>query len=104
MISKTTKQGYILGKICTGVPRDTTNRLKFVIKRVSADKKIYFYDSQGLIGSYSDAGDVASNPITTTIKLGGYSDSTTNYMACTVHAFKVYFDAVDDSDITTLLE
>ena len=104
VISKTTKQGYILGKICTGVPRDTTNRLKFVIKRVSADKKMYFYDSQGLIGSYSDAGDVASNPITTTIKLGGYSDSTTNYMACTVHTFKVYFDAVDDSDITTLLE
>ena len=53
---------------------------------------------------YSDAGDVASNQITTTIKLGGYSDSTTNYMACTVHTFKVYFDAVDDSDITTLLE
>ena len=104
MISQATKQGYILGKICTGVPRDTTNRLKFVIKRVSADKKMYFYDSQGLIGSYSDAGDVASNSITTTIKLGGYSDSTTNYMACTVHTFKVYFDAVDDSDITTLLE
>ena len=104
MIGNTTKQGYILGKICTGVPRDTTNRLKFVIKRVSADKKMYFYDSQGLIGSYSDAGDVASNPITTTIKLGGYSDSTTNYIACTVHTFKVYFDAVDDSDITTLLE
>ena len=104
MISSASKQGYILGKMCTGVPRDTTNRLKFVIKRVSADKKMYFYDSQGLIGSYSDAGDVASNPITTTIKLGGYSDSTTNYMACTVHTFKVYFDAVDDNDITTLLE
>ena len=104
MISQANKQGYILGKICTGVPRDTTNRLKFVIKRVSADKKMYFYDSQGLIGSYSDAGDVASNPITTTIKLGGYSDSTTNYMPCTVHTFKVYFDAVDDNDITTLLE
>ena len=104
MISKTTKQGYILGKICTGVSYDTTNRLKFVIKRVSADKKMYFYDSQGLIGSYSDAGNVASNPITTTIKLGGYSDPTTNYILCTVHAFKVYFDAVDDSDITTLLE
>ena len=104
MISQATKQGYILGKICTGVPRDTTNRLKFVIKRVSADKKMYFYDSQGLIGSYSDAGDVASNLFTTTIKLGGYSDPTTKYMPCTVHAFKVYFDAVDDSDITTLLE
>ena len=104
MISQATKQGYILGKICTGVPRDTTNRLKFVIKRVSADKKMYFYDSQGLIGSYSDAGDVASNSFTTTIKLGGYSDPTTKYMPCTVHAFKVYFDAVDDSDITTLLE
>ena len=104
IISSTTKQGYILGKMCTGVPRDTTNRLKFVIKRVSADKKMYFYDSQGLIGSYSDPGNVASNPITTTIKLGGYFDSSTNYMNCTVHAFKVYFDAVDDSDITTLLE
>ena len=104
MISQATKQGYILGKICTGVPRDTTNRLKFVIKRVSADKKMYFYDSQGLIGSYSDAGDVASNSFTTTIKLGGYSDPTTKYMPCTVHTFKVYFDAVDDSDITTLLE
>lgn len=104
MISQTNKQGYILGKICTGVPRDTTNRLKFVIKRVSADKKMYFYDSQGLIGSYSDAGDVASNPFTTTIKIGGYSDPTTKYMPCTVHTFKVYFDAVDDSDITTLLE
>ena len=104
MISSTNKQGYILGKICTGVPRDTTNRLKFVIKSVSADKKTYFYDSQGLIGSYSDPGDVASNSITTTIKLGGYFDSSTNYMNCTVHAFKVYFDAVDDSDITTLLE
>ena len=104
MISSASKQGYILGKMCTGVPRDTTNRLKFVIKRVSADKKMYFYDSQGLIGSYSDAGDVASNQIITTIKLGGYSDSTTNYMPCTVHTFKVYFDAVDDSDITTLLE
>ena len=104
IISSTTKQGYILGKMCTGVPRDTTNRLKFVIKRVSADKKMYFYDSQGLIGSYSDPGNVASNSITTTIKLGGYFDSSTNYMNCTVHAFKVYFDAVDDSDITTLLE
>ena len=104
MISQTTKQGYILGKICTGVPRDTTNRLKFVIKRVSADKKMYFYDSQGLIGSYSDAGNVASNSFTTTIKIGGYSDPTTKYMPCTVHTFKVYFDAVDDSDITTLLE
>lgn len=104
MISLDNKQGYILGKICTGVPRDTTNRLKFVIKRVSADKKMYFYDSQGLIGSYSDSGNVASNLFTTTIKLGGYSDPTTKYMACTVHAFKVYFDAVDDSDITTLLE
>ena len=104
IISSTTKQGFILGKMCTGVPRDTTNRLKFVIKRVSADKKMYFYDSQGLIGSYSDAGDITSNPITTTIKLGGYFDSSTNYMPCTVHAFKVYFDAVDDSDITTLLE
>ena len=104
MISQATKQGYILGKICTGVPRDTTNRLKFVIKRVSADKKMYFYDSQGLIGSYSDPGNVASNSFTTTIKLGGYSDSTTKYMPCTIHAFKVYFDAVDDSDITTLLE
>ena len=104
IISGSTKKGYILGKICTGVSYDTTNRLKFVIKRVSADKKIYFYDSQGLIGSYSDPGDVASNPITTTIKLGGYSDPTTNYMPCTVHTFKVYFDAVDDSDITTLLE
>ena len=104
MISQATKQGYILGKICTGVPRDTTNRLKFVIKRVSADKKMYFYDSQGLIGSYSDAGDVASNSFTTTIKLGGYSDPTTKYMPCTVHTFKVYLDAVDDSDITTLLE
>ena len=104
MVNGATKKGYILGKICTGVPYDTTNRLKFVIKRVSADKKMYFYDSQGLMGSYSDAGDVASNPITNTIKLGGYSDSTTNYMACTVHTFKVYFDAVDDSDITTLLE
>ena len=103
-ISQGNKQGYILGKICTGVPRDTTNRLKFVIKRVSADKKMYFYDSQGLIGSYSDAGDIASNLFTTTIKLGGYSDPTTKYMPCTVHAFKVYFDAVDDSDITTLLE
>ena len=104
MVNGTTKKGYILGKICTGVPYDTTNRLKFVIKRVSADKKMYFYDSQGLIGSYSDPGDVASNQITTTIKLGGYSDPTTNYMPCTVHTFKVYFDAVDDSDITTLLE
>ena len=104
MIGSSTKKGYILGKMCTGVPYNTTNRLKFVIKRVSSDKKMYFYDSQGLIGSYSDAGDVASNPITTTIKLGGYSDSTTKYMACTVHTFKVYFDAVDDSDITTLLE
>ena len=104
MIGNTTKQGYILGKICTGVPRDTTNRLKFVIKRVSADKKIYFYDSQGLIGNYSDPGDVASNTFTDTIKIGGYSDQTTNYMPCTVHTFKVYFDAVDDSDITTLLE
>ena len=103
-ISDATKKGYILGKICTGVPYDTKNRLKFVIKRVSADKKIYFYDSQGLIGSYSDPGDVASNTFTDTIKLGGYSDATTNYMTCTVHAFKVYFDAVDDSDITTLLE
>ena len=104
MVNGATKKGYILGKICTGVPYDTTNRLKFVIKRVSADKKMYFYDSQGLIGSYSDAGDIASNPITNTIKLGGYSDATTNYMPCTVHTFKVYFDAVDDSDITTLLE
>ena len=104
MISGATKKGYILGKICTGVSYDTKNRLKFVIKRVSADKKMYFYDSQGLIGSYSDTGDVASNTFTDTIKLGGYSDATTNYMACTVHAFKVYFDAVDDSDITTLLE
>ena len=104
MINNSSKKGYILGKICTGVPYDTTNRLKFVIKRVSADKKMYFYDSQGLIGSYSDAGDIASNPITNTIKLGGYSDGTTNYMPCTVHTFKVYFDAVDDSDITTLLE
>ena len=104
MVNGNTKNGYILGKICTGVPYDTTNRLKFVIKRVSADKKMYFYDSQGLIGSYSDAGDIASNPITNTIKLGGYSDATTNYMPCTVHTFKVYFDAVDDSDITTLLE
>ena len=104
MVDGATKKGYILGKMCTGVSYDTTNRLKFVIKRVSADKKMYFYDSQGLIGSYSDAGDVASNQITTTIKLGGYSDSTTNYMPCTVHTFKVYFDAVDDSDITTLLE
>ena len=104
MVNGSTKKGYILGKICTGVPYDTTNRLKFVIKRVSADKKMYFYDSQGLIGSYSDPGDVASNQITTTIKLGGYSDPTTNYMPCTVHTFKVYFDAVDDSDITTLLE
>ena len=104
MISTGTQKGYILGKICTGVPYDTTNRLKFAIKRVSADKKMYFYDSQGLIGSYSDAGDVASNTITNTIKLGGYSDPTTNYIACTVHTFKVYFDAVDDNDITTLLE
>ena len=104
MLNDGTKKGYILGKICTGVPYNTKNRLKFIIKRVSADKKMYFYDSQGLIGSYSDAGDIASNPNTTTIKLGGYSDPTTNYMACTVHTFKVYFDAVDDSDITTLLE
>ena len=104
MISRATKQGYILGKMCTGVPYDTTNRLKFVIKRVSADKKMYFYDSQGLIGRYSDSGDVASHPITDTIKSGEYSDATTNYMPCIVHAFKVYFDAVDDSDITTLLE
>ena len=104
MVNGATQKGYILGKICTGVPYDTTNRLKFVIKRVSADKKMYFYDSQGLIGSYSDAGDIASNPITNTIKLGGYSDARTNYMPCTVHTFKVYFDAVDDSDITTLLE
>ena len=103
-ISDATKKGYILGKICTGVPYDTKNRLKFVIKRVSADKKIYFYDSQGLIGNYSDPGDVASNTFTDTIKLGGYSDGTTNYMPCTVHTFKVYFDVVDDSDITTLLE
>ena len=104
MINGNNKKGYVLGKICTGVPYDTTNRLKFVIKRVSANKKMYFYDSQGLIGSYSDSGDVASNPITTTIKLGGYTDPSTNYMPCTVHTFKVYFDAVDDSDITTLLE
>lgn len=104
MISDSSKKGYILGKMCTGVPNDTTNRLKFVIKRVSADKKMYFYDSQGLIGSYSDPGDIASHPFTTTIKLGGYSDSTTNYMPCIVHTFKVYFDAVDDSDITTLLK
>ena len=103
-LSDATKKGYILGKICTGVSNDTKNRLKFVIKRVSADKKIYFYDSQGLIGSYSDPGDVASNTFTDVIKLGGYSDATTNYMPCTVHTFKVYFDAVDDSDITTLLE
>ena len=104
MINDNTKKGYILGKICTGVSNDTKNRLKFVIKRVSADKKMYFYDSQGLIGSYSDAGDVASHTFTYTIKLGGYSDPTTNYLPCTVHTFKVYFDAVDDSDITTLLE
>ena len=103
-ISDSTQNGYILGKICTGVPYDTKNRLKFVIKRVSADKKMYFYDSQGLIGNYSDPGDVASNTFTDTIKLGGYSDATTNYMSCTVHTFKVYFDAIDDSDITTLLE
>ena len=103
-INDATKKGYILGKICTGVSHNTKNRLKFVIKRVSADKKMYFYDSQGLIGSYSDPGDVASNTFTDTIKLGGYSDATTNYMPCTVHTFKVYFDAVDDSDITTLLE
>lgn len=104
IITNGTKKGIILGKMCTGISNDTTNRLKFVIKRVASDKKLYFYDSQGLLGSYSDSGDVATNTFNDTVKIGGQSDSGTTFMACTTHAFKIFFDNVSEEDITTLLQ
>lgn len=104
IITNGTKKGIILGKMCTGISNDTTNRLKFVIKRVASDKKLYFYDSQGLLGSYSDAGDVATNTFNDTVKIGGQRNSGTTFMACTTHAFKIFFDNVSEEDITTLLQ
>ena len=104
IITNGTKKGIILGKMCTGISNDTTNRLKFVIKRVASDKKLYFYDSQGLLGSYSDSGDVATNTFNDTVKIGGQINSGTTFMACTTHAFKIFFDNVSEEDITTLLQ
>lgn len=104
IITNDTKKGIILGKMCTGISNDTTNRLKFVIKRVASDKKLYFYDSQGLLGSYSDSGNVATNTFNDTVKIGGQRGNGTTFMACTTHAFKIFFDNVSEEDITTLLQ
>lgn len=104
IITNGTKKGIILGKMCTGISNDTTNRLKFVIKRVASDKKLYFYDSQGLLGSYSESGDVATNTFNDTVKIGGQRGNGTTFMACTTHAFKIFFDNVSEEDITTLLQ
>ena len=98
------KKGYYLGKISTGVTSETTSRQTYLIKRVKADKKMYFYDSQGLMGSYADAGDVASNPFNTKIIIGGYDDKTTKKIIGTVYDFKIWETALSDNEIANLFE
>ena len=103
MISSGNKYGWYMGKISTGVHTDSTSRLKFAIKRVASEQKMYFYDSNGLIGSYADSGNVASNTFATTLKIGGYNDSSTQFFVGTVHKFNIYLSQLSNEEITNLL-
>ena len=98
------KKGYYLGKMSTGVTSETTSRQTYLIKRVKADKKMYFYDSQGLMGSYADSGDVASNPFNTKTIIGGYDDGATRKIIGTVYDFKIWETALSDNEIANLFE
>lgn len=96
------KQGIYLGKMATGISSIATDRCKFVIKRVASEKKMYFYDKDGLIGSYNDSGEVASNLFNDTVILGhGSGDSL--YFKGTIHQFKIWYNAINDNDITSML-
>ena len=103
MITVDNKYGWYMGKISTGVHTNSTDRLKFAIKRVASEQKMYFYDSNGLIGSYADSGNVASNTFATTLKIGGYVDSTTQNFVGTVHKFYIYLSQLSNEEITNLL-
>ena len=103
MITANNKYGWYMGKISSGVHTDSTDRLKFAIKRVASEQKMYFYDSNGLIGSYADSGNVASNTFATTLKIGGYADSSTQNFVGTVHKFYIYLSQLSNEEITTLL-
>ena len=64
---------------------------------------MYFYDINGLIGSYADSGNVADNTFATTLKIGGYVDSTTQNFVGTIHKFDIYLSQLSNEEITTLL-
>lgn len=96
------KNGIYLGKMATGISSKTTDRCKFVIKRVASEQKMYFYDKQGLIGSYNDAGEVASNLFDTTVILG-YGNGSSLHFRGTIHQFKIWYAAINDNDITSML-
>lgn len=96
------KNGIYLGKMVTGISSNTTDRCKFVIKRVASEQKLYFYDKQGLIGSYNDAGTVSSNLFNTTVIIG-YGNGLSSYFKGTIHQFKIWYDAINDNDITSML-
>ena len=88
--------------MATGISSIATDRCKFVIKRVASEKKMYFYDKDGLIGSYNDSGEVASNLFNDTVILGhGSGDSL--YFKGTIHQFKIWYNAINDNDITSML-
>lgn len=96
------KQGIYLGKMATGISSIATDRCKFVIKRVASEKKMYFYDKDGLIGSYNDSGEVASNLFNDTVILG-YGSGASLYFKGTIHQFKIWYNAINDNDITSML-
>lgn len=105
IISSTNKYGWYLAKMATGKKITSGERLKFAIKRVASERKLYFYDTEGLIGSYEDPGDVASNTFTGKIILGTTSVAETpGYFKGTVNRFTIYNDAVINDDITAMLQ
>lgn len=95
------KAGIYLGKMATGVSSVDYSRHKFAIKRVASEKKMYFYDSDGMIGSYNDSGDVASSLFNETIILG-YGSGKSLYFNGTIHAFKVWHSALEEADVISL--
>lgn len=99
-----TRNGYYLGRMSTGVTSETTSRQTYLIKRVKADKKMYFYDSQGLMGSYDDSGNVAANTFDTKVIIGGYDDKTTKKIIGTVYNFKIWETALSDDEIANLFK
>ncbi len=104
IIANSNRNGYYLGKMSTGVPKESRERQRYIVKRVKSEKKMYFYDNKGLIGSYSDPGDVSLNAFNTKVVIGGYEDDTTRKIKGTVHNFKIWETALTDSEINALFE